>query len=95
MKDKFYNYLYDYMVKENLIKDKTPNDQKEKRLYVIDYLKKFGFISNEVNIFDRFIISSNDIPEVYFKNQEKMDSYFQQILVCKIMQNVPITLIAF
>ena len=42
MNHKFYNYLYDYMVKETLISNKNPKDQKEKMKYAKEYLERIN-----------------------------------------------------
>ena len=78
MNNKFYNYLYDYMVKEGFVKDTNPKDQKEKLLIAIEYLDKINrtHIDSRLDILrkiylDRYVIKYEDIPDSYFKHQEQ------------------------
>ena len=79
MNNKFYNYLYDYMVKEGFVKDTNPKDQKEKLLIAREYLDKINrtHIDSRLDILrkmylDRYVIKYEDIPDSYFKHQEQL-----------------------
>ena len=82
MNNKFYNYLYDYMVKEGFISEKNPKDQKEKMNYAKEYLEKLSRVQNKSKLsnsnilrnmyLDRYTISKEEIPESYYKSQEQM-----------------------
>ena len=82
MENKFYNYLYDYIIKEGFTSDKNPKDQKEKMLYVKEYIEKLGRVHEKDNnsdsnllknmYLDRYVIKYEDIPDSYFKHQEQM-----------------------
>ena len=73
MNNKFYNYLYDYMVKEGFISEKNPKDQKEKMNYAKEYLEKLSRVQNKSKLsnsnilrnmyLDRYTISKEKIPE--------------------------------
>ena len=82
MNNKFYNYLYDYMVKEGFISEKNPKNQKEKMNYAKEYLEKLSRVQNKSKLsnsnilrnmyLDKYTISKEEIPESYYKSQEQM-----------------------
>ena len=80
MNHKFYNYLYDYMVKETLISNKNPKDQKEKMKYAKEYLERINktHVDSKLNMLknmylDKYIIKYEDIPESYWEHLEKIN----------------------
>ena len=80
MDNKFYNYLYDYMVKETLISNKNPKDQKEKMKYAKEYLERINktHVDSKLNMLknmylDKYIIKYEDIPESYWEHLEKIN----------------------
>lgn len=49
MSDKFYNYLYDYLLTKNILtSNPIPQDQKQKRLLVTNYLGHLETIHRKV-----------------------------------------------